>query len=236
MLFYGVYPSDALLTPPDILGAPVRVGDRVYLLTSQWKTTIPIEDLYPRTTDLLVDLWSFDALTAKPLWRSRLQQERSGTNMGRSILGIEGETIWVLLPRGIAAVSTRDGSFQARSARIEQLNPPLRGLLPKESRYYEFGANGLRFTAADGTEWRLEPGSFLAQPATSARPPTQPATLPARFIINMPYTFLKRGLLIPGHWLGLLTDEEAKRFEQQNSMAPELNGDVRRRLWGARTG
>ena len=127
------------LGPVRTFGPALRSGDRVFLLTGQWRTLFSLDDEGPRETDLFVDLWAFDAATAKPLWRRRLQTERNGAMAGRSILGAEGSTLWLLLPRGVVAASLTDGAIQADGARIEARNPQLKGLLPKEHRYFQFG-------------------------------------------------------------------------------------------------
>ncbi|MET0294582.1 MAG: hypothetical protein ABW042_06145, partial [Phenylobacterium sp.] len=69
--------SQTIATPADVIGAPVRAstadGDRIFLLTSQWKTFRPFTSLRsastsPTYTDLLIDLWAFDAATGEKLW------------------------------------------------------------------------------------------------------------------------------------------------------------------------
>lgn len=200
------------------------------------ETWITLDDEEPRPSDLFVDLWAFDVGTAKPLWRRRVQTERNGAMAGRSMLGAEGNTMWLLLPRGLLAVSLSDGAVQADGNRIESQNPPLKGLLPKDSRYFLFDAQGLKIIAADAREWRLDPETFRARPAQTANSEVrQDVFRPAYFTPNYTSSFQQRGLEIPGHWLGVLTDKEAEAFHSQNATG-SVSGEVRRRLWQAKTG
>jgi hypothetical protein len=230
-------PSDGWsLTPARSFGSPLRAGERVYLLTGQWRTRIALMDEGPLPTELFVDLWAFDAVTAKPQWRRRVQAERNGAMAGRSILGAQGNTLWLLLPRGLLAVSLSDGTTEADGDRIESQNPQLKGLLPKDSRYFQFDALGLKITAADGREWRLDPATFQARKVeTDTFQARQDISHAAYFTPNHTSSFQKRGLHMPGHWLGLLTDQEMEKFHPETANEG-VSGEVRRRLWHAKTG
>src|SRR5262245_51469118 len=73
------------LWPAEQRGAPLRGGDRVYLLTTQQERIVPLylrRSRVGRIRNLLhVDLWAFDAATATPAWRRRLRtfEEDRGT-------------------------------------------------------------------------------------------------------------------------------------------------------------
>lgn len=214
----------------------MRVADRVFLLTGQWLTVPALEEeLTPATTDLFVDLWSFDAATAKPLWRRRLETKRNGAMTGRKILGADGDTLWLLLPSGLTAVSTHDGSPQADSRKIEAINSQLADRIPHEDRYFEFDVQGLKMTSADGRIWRLQAGSFQATP-DNAPPKARPGiSVPAYYAPNSTYSFLEYKLNIAGgRWLGLLTDKEAAAAREKGAANITDPWESRRRLWGAR--
>lgn len=231
-------------SPASVVGPPVRAettgGDRVFLLTSQWRSFKGIGRGMNRTTytDLLIDVWGFDAVTGAPVWRQRITQDRSGVNMGRKILGAQDGVLWVVQPKGLVGLSLADGSIVADAARIEAANPSLKGLLPTEEQYYGFDAGGLRFTAADGRKWRMAPG---LKAVADASPPEQPApgvAIPARIAGgNSTWAFMVQGLDTQGLWLGLLAPEQAAELKDG---APPRGIDPtkhpRTRLWFAKTG
>lgn len=234
-----------IASPAGIVGPPVRAatpdGDRVMLLTSQWRSfNAPSRGLNRRTyTDLLMDVWAFDAATGKPVWRRRISADRSGVNMGREILGAQDGVLWVLQPTGLLGLSTLDGAVVADTAKIEAANPALKGLLPTEAQYYVFDAGGLRLTAADGRKWRLA-GAGLKAVADSPAP-TTPA--PGVFLHarvaggNGTWAFMARGLHTRGLWLGLMDEEEAKTYGSQNVMGGiDPTTHPRTRLWFSKLG
>lgn len=232
-------------SPASITGAPLRAttpgGDRVYLMTSQWKSfrgggrglNRPVY------TDLLIDVWAFDAADGKPVWRNRIAQDRSGVNMGRKILGAEGGVLWVLQPQGLIGLSLKDGSQVADVGKIEAANPSLKGLLPTEAQYYRFDTGGLKFTAADGRAWKLAGAGLKAGPDAAA--PVKPADgvfLHARIAGGIgTWAFMERGLHTQGLWLGLLDEAEAKTFQAQGAVGGiDPAGHPRTRLWYSKLG
>ncbi|MGZ8406528.1 MAG: PA2928 family protein [Caulobacteraceae bacterium] len=229
-------------------GPPVRAasaqGDRVFLLTSQWKTFRPWRGVRgslnsPVYTDLLVDLWAFDARTGKPVWRRRLERTRSGVNMGRTLLGADNGVLWLVRDSGLAAVSTRDGSDVADQARIEAANPALRTLMPKEERYYRFDATGLGFTAADGRNWRLDGPTLKAAPDTGSQTGAKPGlAVPARLSGGVGTSmFQERGLHTKTSWLGLLAEAEAAPFKAGGAIGGiDPANHPRTRVWSAKLG
>ncbi|HYD46036.1 MAG TPA: PA2928 family protein [Phenylobacterium sp.] len=233
-------------TPADIQREPVRAatpdGDRVFVLTSQWKTyRVGSSRSGSGTyyTNLFIDVWAFDAANAKPVWRQRITNQRSGVNMGRGLLGVSGGKLWVLQPTGLLGLSTTDGAIVADVSRIEAANPALKSLLPTEETYYKFDAGGLSFTAADGRAWRLNGADLKATPM--APPPEQPPEgvfLPARWAGGVgTWMFMERALNTRGGWFGLLDDAEAKRFAEQGAIGGiDPQGHPRTRMWQARVG
>jgi len=227
---------DWLLRPVKSFGPPLRAGDRVYLLTGQWRSSMWHPDDGPTITDLFVDLWAFNAATAVPVWRKRLQTERNGAMDGRSILGAEGDTLWLLVPSGLMAVSLKDGAILADTPRIEAKYPGLKGLLPTDSRYFSFDAKGLHIKAGDGRTISLNPQTFAVNPEEGPNPALRGGiVMPAYYTPFSTSSFVERGLHIPGHWLGVLNDDEAKLFSEKNVVGG-IDLETRRRLWHARTG
>src|SRR5262245_7552418 len=79
-------------------GGPLRRGNQVYLLTGQRKRA------FNSGSDLLVDLWAFDASTTAPLYRRRVETVREGSMYSRKILGAHHRTLWLLLTSGPYAI------------------------------------------------------------------------------------------------------------------------------------
>lgn len=134
----GKWQSQLFLTPPDILGGPVRVtdesGDRLYYLTSQWEKRISRVGgarytSSSRTTSwLFIDLWAVDAATAQPVFRKRIKKDK--VNGDEIAMGVEQGILWARIPE-FAGIRLADGAIVADSAKIEARNPSLKGLMPK---------------------------------------------------------------------------------------------------------
>jgi hypothetical protein len=237
---FGLGGGGILASPVDMSGQPIRVastfGDRVLLLTSQWKT---FRGYRSRSsyTDLLIDVWAFDARDGKPLWRTRLTSDRHGVNMGRAILGAQGGIVWVLQGSGLTGLSLKDGKVAVDNTAIETANPGLKGLLPTEQRFYQFRGDGLSFTAADGRVWRLTGQGAKAEPAGAAPDRLAAGVTPPAHIGggNSSWSFLERALDLPNQWLGLLDDTEAKTFATQGAIGGiDPASHPRTRLWRAK--
>ncbi|MDR2858557.1 MAG: hypothetical protein LBV50_12040 [Novosphingobium sp.] len=230
-------------SPASIEGPPVRAatagGDRVFLMSSQFKTyrqRYTRGNSYVTYTDLLIDVWGFDAANGQPVWRQRITEDRKGVNMGRAILGVQDSVLWVLQPSGLLGLSTTDGGIVADTARIEAANPALKGLLPTEVRYYAFDAGGLRFTAADGGKWRMGPG---LKAVADSPPPARTApgvALPAREAGgNSTWAFMARsGLKTQTQWLGLLASGQAAALAEGRSPDVDMEKYPRTRLYHAK--
>lgn len=239
--------QDLVASTADLSGAPLRLvtadGDRVFVLTSQWKTyrrryggSGRGSSGYSVTyTDLLVDLWAFDAADARPLWRRRVLQERKAVNSGRTLLGAQGGAIWVLDGKRLSGFSPKDGAPVADAAAIEAANPALRGLIPTEAQYYHFDTAGLSFWAADGRAWRLAGPGLRFVTAPERPQPTPDAIRPARIAGGVgTYAFYERGLDIGRRWLGLLDEAEARTFLANKVIGGiDPSGHPRVRLWSA---
>jgi hypothetical protein len=228
---------------------PVRArgpeGDRVYMMTSQWRTWAgPARR--PSRGGLLVDVWAFDADTGRPAWRQRLVDDRGGVNMGRKIFGAQGGVLWLLDGRQLVGLKLSDGARAFDAAAIEAANPALKGLMPTEDRYYRFDGTGLSFTAADGRLWRLTGEGAATTPGTAppdshvARAKIDENAAHGVFVPantaggNGTSAFYGRGMDIGSRWLGLLHEREVELFRlgRVGGVSPEQN--PRMRLWSAR--
>lgn len=241
----GAVPSAA-----DVIGQPVRAstadGDRVHLMTSQWRT---FRARGTRSgvayTTLFVDVWGFDADGVRPVWRTRIASDRGGVNMGRKLLGVQGGVLWLLDGKGLVGLSPKDGSRVAGPLTFEAANPALKGLMPAEERYYRFDPQGLSFTAADGRDWRLTGQGAATVPdgprldLDAQRAPPRPGiALPASIAGGIgSWAFYTRGLAIGRQWLGLMAEPEVEPFRKAGAIGgvdPERY--PRTRLWRARIG
>jgi len=239
-LIFGWMSMNQSVTDLGLLGKPLHVpgpgGGKVYYLTGQWRTLFSTFGRHVRTTttttDLYVDLWAIRAEDAKPLWRRRLSAERNGAMRDRAILGAQGDALWLLIKGQPTAVSLETGDPLLKLGQIEERNPALRGLVPTEERFYEFDTHGLRFVALDGRAWRVSK-DFIATVEAVKPEGTGEARIPGYFAPYATHMFQVRSLDIPGAWLGLLTDEDAKQLEEYSSIGG-LNRELRYRLWHAK--
>ncbi len=222
-----------------LFGAPVFAktaeGERAYLLTGQWQRVRPPgkNSQAFEYTVLHVDMWALDTTTAKPVWRKRLETERGGGMIDRQFLGVDGNAVWLLLHDKLVALSASDGSVIAPVGRVEEGNPELKGMMPKEARYFQFDHRGLCITGADARMWRVDPVTFkVTEVVPVPQPPKEGAFRPEFITPGGNGLHLVRGLDMTTSWIGLLTDEEAKAFEESNTSA-WLTEEVRRRVWGA---
>ena len=219
----GSCSSNAELTAPASFGAPIRIGNRAYLLTWQRSSTF-------KTSKLLVDLWAFDAGQMKPLYRSRLQTIPGGALEERSILGVQNNTIWLLMPDGPYAVALDTGALAMNPDDLTRLNPELRGLLPKGKKAYQFSSTGLAIKTVDAKAWHLHPSTYLV----SLKPPEGVASgvLPAEFAQQSTSALLDRGFTVGEEWVGLLSAKEAVNFPTQHSIGG-LDFQSKRALYSA---
>ncbi len=242
----GLVPSVA-----DVQAEPVRAvtpaGDRVFLMTSQWRTYRSYASRSGVSyTRLFIDVWGFDTATAKPVWRQRIVDERRGVNMGRRILGVQGGVLWLFDGRQLLGLSPADGARVADNAAFESANPALKGVMPTEERYVRFDPQGLSFTAADGRDWRLTGQGAATRPdgprldtAAQRAPPQPGVALPANTAGGIgTWAFYTRGLNIGGRmWLGLLAEPEVADFRDKgviDGVDPERH--PRTRVWSAKIG
>jgi len=214
------------LEPMQPAGAPLRTdqggADRVYLLSTQQETIVPLRlrrSLNAREPRQLlhVDLWAIDVADAKLAWRKRLRtyegQARRGIDLRSfDLFGADRGTLWLNV-REPLAVALSDGRILADGARIEAVNPRLAGKRVDRAGYVAFGSHGLQLTLDDATQWNIDGTDFSARPrATTARDP-QRIVAPEKAHTSTD-RFQLRGLPIGDRWLGMLTDAEAEQLSK----------------------
>ena len=114
------------------------------------------------------DLQAHDPATAERLWKKRLltvKDDAGGRTAQARLLGQEGEVVWLFLNDGPVALSSKDGSKLADASTIEQRNPNLRDLIPKDLDFYAYDS-GLVIIAADARRFRIRGLDYIAEPYT----------------------------------------------------------------------
>jgi len=214
---------------------PLRVGNRVYLLTTQSKLTPDFGDSPSnilKDMERFLDLWAFDTDNAKPVYRQRLRTISGGNVLGYSFLGAHNQTLWLLLASELHAINRESGVVSGNAEKIGSLNPTLRSLIPTEQRYFEVNPEGLTIQAADARTWYLHPDTLIA----SKTPPViESKGVPTPYVDPQSMdAFYKRGVNIGKRWLGLLTHKESVDLNGMSSRYSQtLGAPTRRSLYAA---
>jgi hypothetical protein len=207
-----------ILYPAELRGAPLRKDDVVYVLTTQTERLVPLGfhrrsagPTEPRQM-LHADLWAFDVKTGQPAWRKRLKTFEGGGRIDFTMLGADGDTLWVMM-REPVGVSMKDGRIVADWAKIEAANPSMAGKRVTDDGYVAYGGQGLQVTLSDSTQWVVHGDGLKAEPREKA-PANPPALVALATTENYTSGLQLRGLPIgDARWLGVLTDEEAKALQ-----------------------
>jgi len=195
------------------------------------------------------DLQAHDPATADRIWKKRLltvKDDAGGHTAQARILGQEGEVVWLFLNDGPVAVSSKDATRLADRKMIEERNPSLRDLVPKDLDFYAYDG-GLVIVAADARRFRIRASDFAAEPYT---PPNDDYFRQVQFMAtrwNGGYhtkDFLVRQAMPDGRWLGFFTEKEAAAAGNDewgdHMIKPETvypdNEPTRRTFWSARIG
>src|SRR4030095_11159287 len=112
------------------------------------------------------DLEAHDPATVERLWKKRLltvKDDACGDTAQARIFGQGGDVVWLFLNDGPVAVSSKDGSTVADRSTIEQRNPSLRDLIPKDLDFYAYD-DGLVIIAADARRFRIRGPDYKAEP------------------------------------------------------------------------
>jgi len=195
------------------------------------------------------DLQAHDPTTTDRLWKKRLltvKQDAGGHTAQARLLGQDGDVVWLFLNDGPIAISSRDGGKLADRATIEQGNPILRDLIPKDLDFYAYDG-GLVIVAADARRFRIRTPGFAAEPYS---PPNEEYFQQAQFMAtrwNGGYqtkNFLVRQAMMDGRWLGFYSEKEAAEagndgfgdhLKQPEAILDE-GARARRTFWSARIG
>lgn len=224
------------LEPPEMQGPPAMVNDngqpRLWVLSKQEEVRQVAVGGGRRTslatrsdTFFHFAVEAFDPRATKPLWKKRLltygdpeahgakPSRVIGSSVGARLLGQDGNIVWLLIGDEPFAVKVADGSVVADGAKLELLNPDLKGLLPSEAKHYGFD-NGLVLMSADARMFVVRgPG----QKAVAYTPPP-PAAPEGKLLANGTYELVPlrpfgeipaRQVTLDGEWLGLYSEKEA---------------------------
>lgn len=194
-------------------------------------------------------LQAHDPVTAQPLWTKQLRLLRDregGVGAQVRILGQQGEIVWVWVHDQLMGLSARDGTLLANHTTLEQANPSIAGLLPKELKFYTM-LDALVVTLADAQRVRFAVPGFKASPYQVADEAqfSQANSLSVRW--NGGYQTQEFGVRhgrFDGGWVGLLSEAEARDGERDPSGdhyadSAEISDEgerARRTFWQATTG
>ncbi|MFY2764677.1 PA2928 family protein [Arenimonas sp. MALMAid1274] len=171
------------------------------------------------------DLTAYDPAGARPAWNKRLMtlgdDEASGAGPSRVIgsnttgqlLGQDGDIVWLLIDSLPLGLSATDGRVVADAAALEARNAGLKGVMPRDAKFYDFDA-GLVVLAADGRHHVIR-GPDLK--AADYQPPSRSVPLeveidgrrhmlPLRPVMGEPPS---RNFSLGGQWIGLFSEKEA---------------------------
>ena len=221
--------------PPEIQGPPAMVDDdgtpRFWLLTKREESRQVATSTSRRSTSTRLDtffhfdLQVMDPATARPLWNKRLltlgdpdahgygPSRVIGSAASARLIGQEGERVWLFVDEYLVALRASDGETLATFETIEQANPALKGLLPRETKHYGFD-QGLVFMSADARAFVLRGPGFQAQPYAPAPKVVPPPELKANGSPRIAPMLPPMGEIplrlvqTPAGWLGLYTEAE----------------------------
>lgn len=195
------------------------------------------------------DLQAHDPATAARLWKKRLltvKDDAGGHTAQARIFGQDGDMVWLFLNDGPVAVSSKDGSKLADRSTLEQRNPSLRDLIPKDLDFYAYD-RGLVIIAADARRFRIRANDFVAESYTA---PNDDYFRQVQFMAtrwNGGYStkdFVVRQAIADGRWLGFFTEKEAAaagndewgdHMPKPETVYPDSD-PTRRTFWSARIG
>lgn len=201
------------------------------------------------------DLQAHDPATTERRWKKRLltvKDDAGGHTAQARIFGQQGDMVWLFLNDGPVAVSSKDGSKLADRSTIEQRNPSLRDLIPKDLDFYAYD-DGLVIIAADARRFRIRGSDCTAEPYTA---PNDEYFRNVQFMAtrwNGGYgtrDFLVRQMMLSGRWVGFFNEKEAEDAGNDGfgdriaTGEPGSNPDsvyyetsqARRTFWSARIG
>lgn len=248
----------SVFEPPQRLGPPGMVMhggvERLWLLVKQeeqkYVGSSSRRDMATRwETFYHFELRAHDPETAQLVWKKRLgtvHENRGGHSAQARIIGPDGDAVWLFLDGQPLALSAADGTVIADRARIEQVNPALKGLIPKDLKFYAFDG-GLVITAADARRFRVNATDYRA---VSYAVKDEQAFARLAYMTHtwnggyQTKDFLVRQGMLDGRWIGLHTEAEAADVGDDRygdhlknpDRARDEGAFARRALWTARIG
>lgn len=197
------------------------------------------------------DLQAHDPATAARLWKKPLREVREdsgGRTFAARILGQQGEVVWLFLGDGPVALSSKDGTQVADRATLEQRNPALHSLIPKELKFYAYD-DGLILIAADARRFRIRAGDFVAETYTPPNEAYFREVQSRRDDFHRMGEFLLKQMMLNSRWIGFFTEKEAEDVGKDDfgkkiaTVGPSFNywsefedAQARRTFWSARIG
>ncbi|MFO1078364.1 MAG: PA2928 family protein [Planctomycetota bacterium] len=237
--------SRSQLELAEVEGPPAMVDDggkpRLWVLTKQEEVRLVSVDGggshssgdWRSDTFFHFGVQAFDPLAAQPLWHKRLvtfgdpdargfaPSRVLGSAVDARLLGQDGNIVWLLIGEAPYALDAADAHVVTDAARLQEVNPELRGLLPSEAKYYGFD-RGLVLTAADARQFVVRGPDRKAVAYTPPPPPSAPEgrlqangtreTVPSRPPGENPSRLVTLG----GQRLGLYSEKEAADAAQDD--------------------
>lgn len=170
--------------PPEVQGRAAMVNDagtpRLWVLTKrEEERRVSISSTRTSSSSRIAVFYHFDLLaldpeTARPLWTRRLltlgdpdsyhygPTRIVGSASGAKFIGQEGRRVWLFADEYLIALDAADGEVLATLETVEQANPALAGLLPRDEKHYGFD-QGLVFMAADARQFVLRGDALKAE-------------------------------------------------------------------------
>jgi hypothetical protein len=169
---------------------------------------------------------AIDPVETKTLWKKRIltigDPKAAGRGPSRVVgsavdarmLGQDGNVVWLLVGDEPYGLSAADGHVLVDAAKLQELNPSLKGLLPSEARYYGFD-HGLVFTSADARMFVVRGDKHAA---SDYAPPPPPVEEQGKLLANGRYELVPmkpmgppstRHGMLGGKWIGLYSEKEA---------------------------
>ena len=193
-------------------------------------------------------LQAHDAGNAQRLWLKELRvlrDKEGGMGAQIRVLGQQGEVVWVWVHDQAMALSARDGAVLADRAALEQANPDVAAMLPRELKYYTWTGD-LVVTLADARRMRIAVPGFRARPYQVAdeRRFSQANSMTTSWNGGQQTAeFGVRHGRFGDAWIGLLSEKEARDAEEDpwgDNYADSADIDderelARRTFWRATT-
>lgn len=167
-------------------------------------------------------------------------------NFPETVLGAEGHHAWIFINE-LMAFDAFNLETVADVKMIEAKNPSLKGMMPRESQYYQFDniAKGIIFKSNDGAQWIIHSNSLIANPYVQPKS-AENETLAQR--TGKQWQQRLKELQKPGldfnqikvnqdtfnqQWLGIYSEQEIEALDRRFLSTPYSGLDARRQIYTA---